>query len=101
MRRASTLLWFSCFAIIAVALVEAGRARPAFAEPGASGVGGFTILGAGTGEGGEARPYEIVVVVDNYAEMLFVYSIETANDRRVQLRGGQSLPALFRTARGG
>ncbi len=101
MRRASTLLWISCFAILATALVEAGRARPAFAEPLATGIGGFTILGAGTGDGGDARPYEIVVVVDNYAEMLFVYSIETANDRRVQLRGGQNLPALFRSARGG
>lgn len=101
MRRASTLLWISCFAILATAIVEAGRARPAFAEPNSSGFGGFTILGAGTGEGGDARPYEVIVIVDNYAEMLFVYSIETANDRRVQLRGGQSLPALFRTARGG
>ncbi len=101
MRRTSTLLWISFFAIVATALVEAGRARTAFAEPIAPSIGGFTVLGASTGEGGEARPYEIVVVVDNYADMLFVYSIETANDRRVQLRGGQSLPALFRAARGG
>ena len=39
-------------------------------------------------------------VIDNHDEMLFIFEIPQANDKRVVLKSGTSLPGLFAAARG-
>ena len=59
------------------------------------------MAGKLAGYGPDARPYEILYILDNTSQTLFVYSIERAADKRILLRDGRYLPSLFRTARGG
>lgn len=109
MKLPAAILATSAFAITAMAIVEAGRihgapsffAQPAMAGTAATGLGGFTVITSSMGQGPDTDPFETVYVIDNRGEMLFVYGIDNAADRRLVLRGGASLPALFRAARGG
>ncbi len=102
MKPTSAILAVSAFAITAFAIVESGRMQPAaFASVGSTGVGGFTMITSSTGEGPDESPYETLYILDNRGEMLFVYGIDSAANRKLVLRGGASLPALFRAARGG
>jgi hypothetical protein len=103
MRTSSAILWASAFALGAAILLVAGRlpANPAYAGMATTGVGGFTLVAAPSGSGPSDRPYEVLYVIDNQAEYLYIYSIESANDRRIVLRSGAFLPNLFRAGRGG
>jgi len=96
-------LWASAFVLAGILLAIAGRLpeNPAYAGMATAGVGGFTLVTDRSGYGPDSRPYEMLYVLDNSSQTLFVYSIERANDRRIILRDGVFLPNLFRTARGG
>jgi hypothetical protein len=95
----------SATAIAVLALVEgagvAGLSRTAVAGTAATGLGGYTLVTGSVGKGPDEAPYETLYVLDNRGEFLYVYGIDNAADRRLVLRGGASLPALFRAARGG
>ncbi len=95
----------SATAIAVLALVEgagvAGLSRTAAAATAATGLGGYTLVTASVGQGPDEAPYETLYVLDNRGEFLYVYGIDNAADRRLVLRGGGSLPALFRVGRGG
>lgn len=102
MKPASAILATSAFAITAFAIVEAGRLQtPAYAGTAATGLGGYSAVTASVGAGPDEAPFETLYVLDSRGEMLFVYGIDNVADRRIVLRGGASLPALFRAARGG
>ncbi|MFZ9881496.1 MAG: hypothetical protein ACO3QC_08860 [Phycisphaerales bacterium] len=109
MKLPAAILATSAFAITAVAIVEAGRIHggpsllgsAAMAGTAATGLGGFTVVTSSMGQGPDSSPFETVYVIDNRGEMLLVYGIDNVADRRLVLRGGASLPALFRAARGG
>ncbi|RLS67392.1 MAG: hypothetical protein DWH97_01205 [Planctomycetota bacterium] len=102
MRLPATILTTSAIAITALAIVEAGRLQPAaFAATAATGLGGFTAITSSVGQGPDEAPYETLYILDNRGEMIYVYGIDSPTDRRLVLRGGASLPALFRAARGG
>lgn len=96
-------LWASAFVLAGILLALAGRLpeNPAYAGMATTGTGGFTLVTDRSGFGPDARPYEILYVLDNTSQTLFVYSIERATDKRIVLRDGRYLPSLFRTARGG
>jgi hypothetical protein len=99
----SVPLWASAFVLAGILLALAGRLpeNPAYAGMATTGTGGFTLVTDRSGYGPDARPYEILYVLDNTSQTLFVYSIERAADKRILLRDGRYLPSLFRTARGG
>jgi hypothetical protein len=102
MKPTSAILAVSAFAITAFAIVESGRLHPAaYAMDSAMGVGGFTMITSSTGQGPDESPYETLYILDNRGEMLFVYGVENATTPKLVLRGGASLPTLFRVARGG
>lgn len=102
MKTPAAILATSALAITALAIIEAGRLHPpAFADSASTGLGGFTIVTSSTGEGPDEMPYETVYVLDSRGETLLVYGIDNPAERRMILRAGASLPALFRAARGG
>ena len=88
--------------VLGILLVfQAGKvpATPAFADDAVVGSEGFTMLTASSGFGKDTRPYELLYVLDNYSEMMFVYEVPQSSSRSVSLLGGMDLPYLFRTAR--
>jgi hypothetical protein len=96
------LLATSAFAITAFAIVEAGRLHPeADAATAMIGVGGMTAITSSNGQGPDEQPFEVLYIIDNRTETLFVYGIDGGTTTRLSLRGGASIPALFRAARGG
>jgi hypothetical protein len=99
---ASAILLASAFLIAALTIVQAGRlqANKAFAGDAVTGLEGYTLLTASSGFGKDTRPYEFCYVIDNHDEMLFIFEIPQANDKRVILKSGTSLPGLFAAARG-
>lgn len=101
--RHSTALWASAIIVAALILVTAGRLpeHPAYGGMATTGTGGFSMVTAPSGFGPSDKPYEILYVVDNSSQTLYVYSVDSATDRRILLRGGANLPTLFRAARGG
>lgn len=102
MKTSSAILATTAFAITALAIVEAGRLHPqASADTASTGLGGFSVITSSVGQGPDESPYETVYVLDSRGEMLLVYGIDNVADRRLILRAGASLPALFRAARGG
>lgn len=96
------ILMATAFLLAALVVVQAGRApRPsAFAGDAVVGSEGFTMLTASSGFGKDVRPYELLYVLDNYSEMMFVYEVPQSTNRSVSLLGGMDLPYLFRMARG-
>ncbi|MBI1303880.1 MAG: hypothetical protein GC172_08845 [Phycisphaera sp.] len=97
------ILATSAFAITAFAIVEAGRLHPeADAATAMIGVGGMTAITASVGQGPDEQPFEVLYIIDNRTETLFVYGVDSGGTTpRLSLRGGASIPALFRAARGG
>ena len=101
MQVSKAILAASACAITAVALVEAGKLYdPAQAGTAMIGGGGVITITSSVGQGPDIEPYETLYVIDNRSEMLFVYGVEGAINPRLTLRGGASLPVLFRAARG-
>ncbi len=94
-------LWASAFVIGALVIVQAGRlpGPAAWADEMSTTSGDFTLLTADSGRGGEVEPYELLFVIDSRAQVLLVYEVENAQQRRMQLRDGGSLDLLFRRAR--
>jgi hypothetical protein len=103
MRQSVAILWASAIIVAALILVTAGKLpeNPAYAEMATTGTGGFSIVTAPSGFGPNDKPYEVVYIIDNHSQSLYVYAIENATDRRILLRSGANLPNLFRLARGG
>lgn len=99
---AIALLLVSAFLIAAMVIFQAGRlpAHPAYAGDAVVGAEGYTLMTMSSGFGKDTRPYEFCYVFDNHDEMLFVYEVPQASDKRVVLRFGTYLPGLFATARG-
>lgn len=99
---ATAILLASAFLISAFVLMQAATfpAHPAFADDAVSGAEGFTVLTTSSGFGKDARPYELCYVFDNHDEMLFIYEVPQASDKRIVFRYGTFLPGLFSQARG-
>lgn len=99
MRAAS--LWASAFLIGALVIVQAGRlpGPAAWADPMSTSSGDFTLLTADSGRGGDLEPYQVLFVIDNREQVLLVYEVENAQQRRLIMRDGGSLDNLFRRAR--
>ena len=97
---AAAALWASAFVLAALVIVQAGRlpANPAYAAMAAVS-DGFTLLAANSGRGEDAAPYELLFVIDSRGEVLLVYEIPDARQKRVELRGGAYLPTWFQNAR--
>jgi len=93
-------LWASAFVIAALIIVQAGRlpGNQAHAEM-ATGNGTYTLVTADAGTGGDERPDELLYVIDSRDQVLLVYEIEDARQKRVILRGGGSLQNLLHAAR--
>ena len=100
---AVAMLLVSAFMLAAMVIFQAGRipARSAHAGDAVTGAEGYTVLTVSSGFGKDSRPYEFCYVIDNHDEMLYVYEIPQASDKRVVLRYGNQLPGLFAQARGG
>jgi len=100
---AAALLLASAFLIAALTIIQAGKLpqNRAYADDAVTGTDGYTLMTASSGFGKDTRPYEFCYIIDNHDEMLFIYEIPQANDKRVVLRGGTYLPSLFTEARGG
>ncbi|HAW95540.1 MAG TPA: hypothetical protein DCX60_04620 [Phycisphaerales bacterium] len=99
---ASAVLLACAFLIAALTIIQAGRLQTsrAYAGDAVTGMDGYTLLTASSGFGKDTRPYEFCYVIDNHDEMLFIFEIPQANDKRVVLKSGTSLPGLFAKARG-
>lgn len=97
---ASAALWASAFLLAALVIVQAGKlpGQAAYAGAGSS-EGDFTLLTARSGRGGETDPDEVLFVIDNRSEMLYVYEIEDGNNGAIQLQDGGPLPNMFSNAR--
>lgn len=103
MRNSAAALWASAIIVAGLILTTAGRLpeNPAYAGMATTGTGGFSMVTAPSGFGPADKPYEVLYVIDNTTQTLYVYSIDAATDRRILLRSGSSLPGLFRAGRGG
>ena len=104
-RRPSTsaaVLWASAFVVAGMVITKAAELPPNAAYAGtAASDGDFSVTTASKGTGPDLRPHELLYVVDNRTEMLFIYDVDDGTGgRRVLLAGGQPLPALFGFARG-
>ena len=96
----AAILWCCAFVLGALIIMQAGRlpSHAAYAG-GASSAGAYTMVAADRGTGGDVEPDEVIYVIDNRDQLLLVYDIENIADRRVILRDGGPLDALFRNAR--
>jgi hypothetical protein len=94
-------LWASAFVIGALVIVQAGKlpGSAAWGDVMSTSSGDFTLLTADSGRGGDIEPYQVLFVIDNRQQALMIYEIENAQQRRITLRDGGSLDALFRRAR--
>jgi hypothetical protein len=85
----------------ALLIMRAGELPMNQAYAGAANAGStFSVVTATSGVGKETRPQELLYVIDNRNEVLYVFEIDDIAQRKVLLRGGGSLPALFRAGRG-
>ena len=96
-------LWASAFVIAALVIVEAGSLPSTWAQAGQTATGGSgfsmsTVRATSTGENGVQ---ELRYVIDGRDELLYVYEMPEASDRRIVFRGGALLPTLFAKGRGG
>ena len=102
----SAVLWASSFLIMALVVMQAGRLapNPAFAGMATTTSDGFSLVTSSSGVGPKGAPYDLLYVIDNSEELLYIYNIPAASNAaasRLQLLGGGSLPSLFNAARGG
>lgn len=96
-------LWASAFVIAALVIVEAGSLPSVSAQAGQAAMGerGFsmsTVRATSTDENGVQ---ELLYVIDGRDELLYVYEMPKASERRIVFRGGTLLPTLFAKGRGG
>jgi len=103
---AAAVLWASAFVIAALLIMQAGRLspNPAYAGMATSTMSGFTLVTSSDGQGPPEAPYELLYVIDNSDEVLYIYTIPNATNpqsSRLELLGGGHLPTLFKAARGG
>lgn len=96
-------LWASAFVILALIVLQAGRMQPtmATADNVVAGELGFTLMTAPSGFGSKERPNELLYVIDNHTEVLYIYDIENYSKKRIDFMYSTSLPNLFRVARSG
>lgn len=99
----SALLTVSALLISCLIILQMDGAtdRTAHAGGAIAGDEGYTLLTVSSGFGKDTRPYELCYVIDNHEEMLYIYEIPQASDKRIVLRSGTYLPGLFSLARGG
>jgi len=98
--RAAATLWASAFILVALIIVQAGRlpSNPAYGNT--VGInGGYLLVTANSGRGGEADPDAVVFVVDVAAQALMVYEIENAQQKQILIRDGGPIESLFRGQR--
>lgn len=102
MQISKAILAATACGITALAIVEAGRLNaPAQAGTAMIGNGGVIAITGSVGQGPDANPYETLYILDTRNEILMVYGMDGGANPRLSLRGGASIPALFRAARGG
>jgi len=95
------ILTACAFIIGAMLILRAGELPMNQAYAGAANAGStFSVVTATSGLGKETRPQELLYVIDNRNEVLYVFEIDDVAQRKVLMRGGGSLPALFRAGRG-
>jgi hypothetical protein len=101
LNQGGAVLSASAFVIAAMIIVQAGRlpGQQAYAEM-SSERGSYTMLTTDAGIGGDEDPWEVLYVIDSRQEVLLVYFMDDARQKRLTLRDGGSLRGLFRTARG-
>lgn len=101
--RAEIPLWASAFVIAALVLVEAGRSPDgaAHADQAVAGSAGFSMVTAKAGVDDAGQAQEVLYVIDGRDEILYVYEIPSATDRRIVFRASVHLPTLFTAGRGG
>ena len=99
----TALLTVSALLISALIIIQIGGSpeRTAHAGGAIAGDEGYTLLTVSSGFGKDTRPYELCYVIDNHEEMLYIYEIPQASDKRIVLRSGTYLPGFFAMARGG
>lgn len=102
-RFAETSLVASAFVIAALVIVEAGslpspsaHAGQAIAMP-----QGFSMSTVRVSTAGDGSVQELLYVLDGRDELLYIYEVPKASDRRIVFRGGVLLPTLFAKGRGG
>lgn len=96
-------LWASAFVIGALVVVEAGSLPAPAAHAGEAVIGGtgFSMATVRASANGENGGHELLYVIDGRDELLYVYEIPKASDRRIVFLGGRLLPSLFADGRGG
>jgi hypothetical protein len=97
---AVSALWASAFVLAALVIMQAGRLTgpQAHADMAASS-DTLSMVTAYAGTGGKAQANELLFMIDHRAGTFLVYEVEDARQKRVILRDGGSLSALFNTAR--
>lgn len=105
-RPGAAVLWASAFIISALLIMQAGQLapNPAYAGMATSTDAGFTLVTSSDGQGPTDAPYDLLYIIDNSDEVLYIYTIPNAThtaSSRLELLGGGHLPTLFKAARGG
>ena len=91
------VLWASAFVIAALTIIQAGRLSGSTAYAGnASVLNDVALVTARSGIGPDAKPYELLYVIDSHAEVLLVYDVQNIQ-QGIVLRDGGSLMNLFRS----
>jgi hypothetical protein len=94
----AAVLWASAFVIAALTIIQAGRLPGPSAHAGnTANVNDFSIVTAPSGIGPDQKPYELLYIIDNHAEVLLVYDLQNIQ-QGIFLRDGGSLTNLFRSA---
>ena len=103
-RIGSIVLWAVAFVITALVIMQAGRLapNPAYAGMATTTTDGFSLVTSSSGLGPKDAPYDLLYVIDNRQELLYIYNIPNASNAsgsRLELLGGGFLPTLFNAAR--
>lgn len=95
-----TFLSFSALALAVLVGIQLVRPRVAHAGDSVLGKSGVSMATIRNGYSQQFYSPMCLWVVDDTTEMLFIYYVENVVDKRLQLRYSESLPNLFRQARG-
>jgi hypothetical protein len=96
--RSAAVLWASAFVIAALIILQAGRLTGSAAHASnAANVNDYSLVTARSGVGPDEKPYELLYLIDNHAEVLLVYDLQNVQ-QGLLLRDGGSLTNLFRSA---